>query len=74
LPPLTPALLRLDPMFDPLRNDPLSKNFARKSRNNFTTDRTDNTDGWIRPELGLNQSRSRHAESGFASVIREHFS
>ncbi len=21
-PPLTPALLRLDPMFDPLRNDP----------------------------------------------------
>ena len=22
---LTPALLRLDPMFDPLRNDPLSK-------------------------------------------------
>jgi hypothetical protein len=22
LPPLTPALLRLDPMFDPLRNDP----------------------------------------------------
>ena len=21
--PLTPALLRLDPMFDPLRNDPL---------------------------------------------------
>jgi hypothetical protein len=22
VPPLTPALLRLDPMFDPLRNDP----------------------------------------------------
>jgi hypothetical protein len=22
LPPLTPVLLRLDPMFDPLRNDP----------------------------------------------------
>jgi hypothetical protein len=32
------------------------KNSARKSRNNFTTDRTDNTDGWMRPELGLNQS------------------
>jgi hypothetical protein len=29
--PLTPALLRLDPMFDPLRNDRASKNSARKS-------------------------------------------
>jgi serine/threonine-protein kinase len=29
--PLTPALLRLDPMFDPLRNDPRFQNSARKS-------------------------------------------
>ena len=28
---VTPALLRLDPFWDPLRSDPLSKNFARKS-------------------------------------------
>ena len=31
--PVTPALLRLDPIWDPLRADPLSKNSARKSRN-----------------------------------------
>ena len=29
--PLTPALLRLDPMFDPLRMIRVSKNSARKS-------------------------------------------
>ena len=50
-----------------------SKNSARKSRNNFTTDRTGNTDGWMRPALGLNESRSRHAESRFASVIKDTF-
>jgi len=26
--PITPALLRLDPMFDPLRNDPPFQNLA----------------------------------------------
>jgi|GEM_PF-3526907 len=35
---------RLDPMFDPLRAIRVSKNSAKKSRNNFTTDCTDDTD------------------------------
>jgi hypothetical protein len=41
---LTPALLRLDPIWTLCAAIRVSKNSARKSQNNFTTDRTDNTD------------------------------
>jgi hypothetical protein len=30
--PLTPALLRLDPMFDPLRNDPASQKLCEEKQ------------------------------------------
>ena len=42
-----------------------SKDSAKISRNNFTTDRTDKTDARMRLELVLSESRSRYAESGF---------
>jgi len=34
--PITPALLRLDPLWDPLRADPAFQKLCEESRNNFT--------------------------------------
>ena len=67
------AVLRLDRFQDRCAPSRPFKNSARKSRNNFTTDLRI-TRVATRPKLGLNESRSRRAESGFASVIREPFS
>jgi hypothetical protein len=33
--PLTPALLRLDPMFDPLRNDPRFRSSAKQNQSDL---------------------------------------
>ena len=43
---VTPALLRLDPFWDPLRSDPAFQKLCEEKqlRNNFTTDCTDNTE------------------------------
>ena len=40
--PLTPALLRLNPMFDPLRNDPRFKNSQNRKRRNNNENFSDN--------------------------------
>ena len=48
--PLTPALLRLDPMFDPLRNDPASKKSSKKRKSPL---------GRVYPRNRLRCSRSK---------------
>jgi hypothetical protein len=50
---------------------PLSKNFARKSQNNFTKDRSDNTDRQGATKLALSESNGERAAGTFLTEGNE---
>jgi len=50
---ITPAFLRFDPLWDPLRSDPALQKLCEEEQSNFATD---NTDRQGATELALNES------------------